>query len=414
MFGTLFLKECRQVLRSLVYYIYVVFFVLFMTSQMSSDGWEELREPVPGQPYYGETVTQDKTLIMEGTLAKLVEEVFYNSFATYPVGFYKEVKLTDSETVQAGEILERCTGKSLEELGEERKEHFVQYEQSGKEAMLAAAADYKVSVKEGFTYAEFETAMEEICALVGKGSSYEKKSYENSIYVPMTYEQAKEEYDDLCTKDLFTRAYMRLFCDYAGIVLAILPIFIGVSRALRDKRAKVQQVIFSKPASGAMIMISRYLANLVMLCLPVVITAFLLQQPFCYKAQTFGVQGDILAFLTVPCVWLLPEIMIVLALSFLITELTDTIWAVFVQTAWGIGSLFGAVTLVGDFGMKLIVRWNTLGKTALYISSRGELLRNRGYYCLLAVVCVILTVIVYERKRRKGKILYGKVRKTDV
>ena len=39
-----------------------------------------------------------------------------------------------------------------------------------------------------------------------------------------TYEQAKEEFDALCTQDRFTRAYMRMFCDYAGIVLAILPI----------------------------------------------------------------------------------------------------------------------------------------------------------------------------------------------
>ena len=413
MFGVLFWKECRQVLRSLVYYIYIVVFALFITSQMSSDGWEDLQEPVPGQSYYGETVTQDKTLIMEGTLADLVQNVYHNSFATYPMGFYKGVTLTDSETKQAEKILERCTGKSFAVLEEEMAEHFGRYSQDNMEEAMAAAANYKVPAKEGFTYEEFETAMEEICLLVGKGSSYEKKSYENRIYVPMTYEQAKKEFDDLCTKDHLTRAYMRLFCDYAGVALAILPIFIGVSRVLRDKRAKVQQVIFSKPASGTLIVISRYLANLVMLCIPVIVTAFLLQRPFYDRVQEFGVPVDILAFLTVPCVWLLPEIMTVLALSFLITEFTDSILAVFVQAAWGIGGLFGAASLVGDFGMKLIARWNTLGKTALYVSMEKELLLNRGYYFLLAVVCVVLTVIVYERKRRKGETLYGKIRKTD-
>lgn len=413
MFGVLFLKECRQVLKSLVYYIYVVVFVLFMTSQMSDESWAGLQEPVPGQDYYGDTVTQDKTRIMEGVLAGLVQDVYYNSFATYPMGFYKGVTLTDDEAAQAKEILERCTGKSYETLEEERFEHYMQYDQSNVEEVMAAQISYKVPVKEGLTYEEFETAMEEICRLVGKGSSYEKKKYENSISVPMTYEQAKEEFDDLCTKDRLTRAYMRLFCDYAGIVLAILPIFVGVSRGLRDKRAKVQQVIFSKPASGALVMVSRYLANLVMLCIPVFVTAFLLQQPFYYKAQTFGIQGDILAFLTVPGVWLLPEIMVVLALSFLITELTDTILAVFVQVAWGIGSLFCASTLVGDFGMRLVARWNTLGQTALYTSLEKELLFNRGYFFILAVVCVILTVIVYERKRGRGAEAYGKIRKAD-
>lgn len=413
MFGVLFLKECRQVLKSLVYYIYVVVFVLFLTNQISGDGWAELQEPVPGQSYYGDTVTQDKNLIMEGTLANLMQDIRFNSFATYPMGFYKGVNLTDDEAGRAKEILERCTGKSYETLEEELVMHYSQYDQSNMEEMMAAQASYKVSVKEGFTYEEFEAAMEEICRLVGKGSSYEKKSYENSISVPMTYEQAKEEFDDLRTKDRLTRAYMRLFCDYAGIVLAILPIFVGVSRGLRDKRAKVQQVIFSKPASGALIMVSRYLANLVMLCIPVFVTAFLLQQPFYYKAQTFGMQGDILAFLTVPGVWLLPEIMFVLALSFLITEFTDTILAVFVQVVWGIGSLFSTSTLVGDFGMRLVARWNTLGQTALYTLLEKEFLFNRGYYFLLAVVCVILTVIVYERKRGRGAGFHGKVRKAD-
>ena len=291
--------------------------------------------------------------------------------------------------------------------------YFGQFDQSRVEEMTEAWASYKVTVKEGFTYAEFETAMEEICDLVGKGSSYEKDKYENSIYVPMTYEQAKEEFDALCEKDRLTRAYMRLFCDYAGIVLAILPIFIGISRVLRDKRAKVQQVMFSKPASGALIVVSRYLANLVMLCIPVFVTAFLLQQPYYYKAQTFGIQGDFMAFLSVPGIWLLPEIMIVLALSFLITEFTDTILAVFIQVAWGIGSLFGATSLVGDFGMRLVARWNTLGETALFASLEKEFLLNRGYYFLLAIVCVILTVIVYERKRGKGETIYGKIRKAD-
>lgn len=402
MFEVLFLKECKQVLKSLVYYIYVVVFVLFMTSQLGSDGVERLQEPLPGQSYYGETATKDESLIMEGTLANLVQTLVYNSFATYPMGFYKEVKLTDGEMEQAKEILKRCTGKTWDVLKNELMEHFGQYDQSDVDEMQAATASYKVAVKEGFTYEEFETAMQEICHLVGKGSSYEKESYENGIYVPMTYEQAKEEFDTLCSKDRLTRAYMRLFCDYAGIVLAILPIFVGMSRVLRDKRAKAQQVIFSKPASGAAIIGSRYLANLVMLVLPVIVTAFLLQQPYYQKAQAFGVKGDIWAFLTVPGVWLLPEIMIVLALSFLITEFTDTLLAVFVQVAWGIGSLFGASTLVGDFKLRLVARWNTFGKASHFASLEKEFLFNRGYYFLLAVICVILTIVVYERKRGKG------------
>lgn len=400
MFGVLFLKECGQVLKSLVYYIYVAVFVFFVESQLSGEGLAALQEPMPGQSYYGETVTQDKTLIMEGTLADLVRDLSHNSFATYPLGFYKGVSLTMEEREQAEEILSRCTGKSMDELEEEMTMHFEGDAQSGMDVKMAAAADYGVSVKEDFSYEEFEKAMQEICHLVGRGSFYEKASYENRVYVPMTYEQAKEEFDSICLKDRLTRAYMRLFCDYAGIVLAFLPIFAGVSGALRDKRAKAQQVIYAKPASGALIVASRYLANLVMAALPVIVAAFMVQQPCYERAGAFGIQADMWAFLTVPGVWLLPEIMIVLAAAFLITELTDSIGAVFVQAAWGIASLFGASTLVGDFGLRLVARWNTFGKTMLYESLKGEFLFNRGYYFALAIVCVLLTVIVYEKKRK--------------
>lgn len=412
MFGVLFFKECKQVLKSLVFYIYVVIFVLFMTSQMGSDE-TDLQEPLPGQSYYGMIATRDEQQIMELTLAGLVEDVYHGSFATYPLGFYKAVTLTGHEEEQMKEILERCTGKDFETLKEEMIQHFSQYEQRTMEESMAAMSSYKVPAKDGFTYGEFQTAMQEVCEIVGKGSFYEQSKYENGVYVPMTYEQAKEQFDALCTQDRFTRAYMRLFCDYAGIILAILPIFIGVSRALRDKRAKVQQVIFSKPASGAMIIVSRYLANLVMVMIPVTVTAFLLQQPYYYKAQTYGIQGDIFAFLTVPGLWLLPEIMIVLALSFLITEFTDSIWAVFIQVAWGIGSLFSGNVLVGDFGLKLVTRWNTLGQGELYASLEKSLLVNKGYYVLLTFVCILLTVLVYEGKRKKGETVYGKIRKAD-
>ena len=90
----------------------------------------------------------------------------------------------------------------------------------------------------------------------------------------MTYEQAMEEYKALCSKDRITGATARLFCDYAGIILSVLPVFLGVTRCLRDKRAQVSQVIFSHRACALVIIASRYLANVCMAFLPVVLTAF--------------------------------------------------------------------------------------------------------------------------------------------
>ncbi len=402
MFFALFLKECRQLLKSLVYYIYVIIFVLFITSQMGDgDFVDDMVKPEPGQDYYGMAVSTDKQVIMENTLASLVLGVYQNNFATYPMGFIKHVVLGEEELEQAKDILVFCTGESYETLETRMQEHFAM-DQSTPEKAMQAQASYKVEVKEGLTYEQFCEKMEEMCGLLGRGSSYEKAKFENGTYVPATYEQAMEDYMELCNTDRVTGAYMRLFCDYAGIVLAILPIFIGVSGAIRDKRTKAEQVIFAKPVSGMTLLISRYLAAVCMVFLPIVVIAFLVQQPYLYMAQTMGISGDALAFLKYTVVWLLPEIMIVLALSMLLTYFSGNIVAVFVQTFWGIGSLFGAVTLTGDFGLRLVARWNNLGKSMEFLSQRKELFINRGYYAFLAVLCLFLAVFVYERKRKRG------------
>lgn len=413
MFGALFVKECKQILKSLVYYIYVIIFVLFLTGQMGDSEWvEAVQKPEPGQDNYGMTDSKDDNLIMENTLASLVLDLCDGNFATYPFGFIKNVQLNEEEAAQVKQILENCTGKRFEILEKEMEEHFKAYDQSSIEGSMEAMNSYKVSVKKGLTYEAFQKEMEAVCKLVGKGSSYEKEKYENASYIPRTYEQALEDYQALCETDKITGAYMRIFCDYAGIVLAILPIFIGVSGALRDKKAKAEQVIFSKQVSAVALLTSRYLANLLLVFLPVVVTAFLVQQPYLYMAGTLGVAGDGFAFLKYTCIWLLPEIMIVLALSLLLTEFTGNILAVFVQTFWGIGSLFGAVTLTGNFGLRLVARWNTIGKSMEFAAQKKELFLNRGYYALLALLCLALAIGVYEGKRKKGETLYGKICKS--
>ena len=60
MFLNLFTKECRQILSSLVFYIYIVLFVLFMASQMNEV--DVVSMPEPGQQDYGYTYTSEYLL----------------------------------------------------------------------------------------------------------------------------------------------------------------------------------------------------------------------------------------------------------------------------------------------------------------------------------------------------------------
>lgn len=84
MFLNLFTKECRQILSSLVFYIYIV---LFMASQINEV--DVVSMPEPGQQDYGYTYTSDKTAIMEGTLTDLFMDIDNSTFDTYPWGVSK-------------------------------------------------------------------------------------------------------------------------------------------------------------------------------------------------------------------------------------------------------------------------------------------------------------------------------------
>lgn len=409
MFGTLFLKECRQILKSMVYYLYVVLFVMFLSSQMGEVITERLERPEPGQESYGTVNSHEESAVMEKILAGLMMETERNTYATYPMGFYRGVTLNDTERNEIISILEECTGKSLEELEREEQEHYEKYDSSTMEGAIQAQTGYSVVPRESLTYEEFCEHMERVCEIIGAGSSYSREELEAGVGVPMTYEQAVEEFEALCEKDRVTGATARLFCDYAGIILAVLPIFLGVTRCLRDKRAQVNQVVYARRASVVQIVGSRYLANVCMAFLPVLVTIFVMQMPYQYHAKTMGVTPDTLAFLKYSVIWLLPEIMTVLALSFLITEFTENVISIFVQVFWAIGSLFASATLAGNFGFHLIVRWNALGDTGEFWSQRQELFLNRGYYFILAVLLLCLTFVIYEKKRREGETVYGKI-----
>lgn len=409
MFGTLFLKECKQILKSMVYYIYVIVLILFLTSQMSGDSVNDLQKPKEGQDYYGTTVSTDKTDIMERTLAELLQEVYRNSFSTYPMGFYKGVVLDDNELEEIKDIIEDCSGKDWNTLEKEMTEYYEAADQSTIEGTIQAMVKDRVEVKKNLSYDTFCKKMERVCELIGKGSSYEKKLLDAGVDVPCDYETALEEYHGILERDKVTGAYMRLFCDYAGIVLAVLPIFLGVTRCLRDKRSQAEQVIYARNAGAGVIQISRYLANVCMAFLPVLIVSLILQLPWQYQAETLGVNADILAFLKYDLVWLLPEIMVVLATAFLITELTENVISIFVQVVWAIVSLFNVGGLVGGFGGKLILRWNTVGAAAMFEQQKSQLYWNRGFYFALSLVLVVLTCLVYTKKRKEGETIYGKI-----
>lgn len=377
MFGTLFIKECKAILKSTTYYLFLACLVLFFVGQMESN--TGIAKPQKDQASYGYQYSKDPKVIMQYSIDILLQEFESETYITYPFGFYKEVHPSKSK-------------------------------QSKIEAIISEVLDENYDIKEDISYELFEAKMEKIDDILGGGSRYKASGLKSNAYIPMTYEDAMKEYEDILYNDKISGAYARLFCDYMGIVLAILPVFLAVTRGLRDKRAKAFDVIFSKKASSIAIVMSRYLATVSMVVIPVILLSISPALQSLYSAVNNGIKGDAFAYLRYIGGWLLPTIMITISVGFFLTELTNGPIAILVQGLWWYISMFmGAESLVGTVGYNIMPRFNTIGEHEVYKAILPQLVRNRLFYSGMGILLIIATIVVYHYKRKGALNYHGKI-----
>lgn len=398
----LFMKECSQTVKSLTYWLMVIIMVLFFASQMGQMDME--KAPEKGLEDYGVKPSKDKNIIMSATLGMLAGEYAEGRYTTYPIGFVKSVTLGKEEEAKVGEILKEATGLDKEEI-EEKIDEF--YENSG--GIITSRPVLEPS--ESLSYGRFEEIMQEVDDMLGGGSSYALDSLGDNGSEPKTYEDAVKEYEELVQKDGYTGGYARLFSDYMVIILGILPVFLAVTRELRDRRANMQELIYVRRSSSMTIIASRYLSMVVMILIPVFALSIQPLASCVTYAKTAGISVDYLAFAKYIAGWLLPTVMVVTALGMLLTELTDTALAVLVQGAWWFVSIFmGAKTMDGGrYGWNLIPRHNTILNYSGYQEGFSQLLTNRILYASLAVIAVSVTAWIYSQKRKGRMNIRGKI-----
>lgn len=414
MFLTLLKKECFQYLKSITYYIFLLALVMDFITQMGT--FEAVEKPEPGCDDYGSVRTTDKDLIMQDTLQELLAEYDRGEYITYPIGFYKRTILDDEEQVKVKEILLRITGLTEQEL----KSAYEEYEKAEAQILDQAASEGRavmwnemptvgVTIKEGLSWQEFSKEMKKLDMLLGGGSKYSEGELEFTT-APKSYEQALAEYKSLIKEDKVTNAYARLFCDYVGIMLAILPVFLAVTRALRDRKAQAEQVIFMAGAGSVKIVLSRFLAAVLVTVVPVIVLSCSTLMQSVYYAKRIQVQYDIFAFVKHIGFWLLPMILVSLSVGFFLTELTDSAIAILVQGAWWFISIFmNGMNLVGSVGWNLVPRFNTVGSFGIYQQMEEQLMKNRLFYTGLALVLILFTVIVYSKKRKGEFVSVGTI-----
>lgn len=383
----LFLKEIKKVVFSLTFLLYFAAVLAMYFTQFVPDCEMVIIKPQPGRESYGTTVKETPEIIMPKAINALVTEYLCGSFEAYPFGFYKEVKLNEKKKAKMQEIICELTGLTGEEL-----DAFTDFDQE--------AVFFEIKISDDLTYERFRELMGQADAVIGGGSRYSDDNIvRNFSVVPRTYEDALEEYNEIFEKDQITGAYARLFCDYLGIVVAILPVFVAAAFVAFDRRSRMEQLIYTRKISSAKLIGLRYLALCVTMMIPVVLAAVFAQMHIASLYSGYEMNHWILFGYAL--VWLMPNIMTAAAVGMLLTELASPLLAIFVQGAWWIleiSSQNGLVGIIGNF--TLVIRHNTIGKRALFLAERNVFIRNRIFYTLLPILMVLLTIMIYEKKRR--------------
>ncbi|MCI8410564.1 MAG: ABC transporter permease [Lachnospiraceae bacterium] len=416
MFGSLLWKECKMWLKSIIFYAYIILLFLFYVSQMGEG--TDFVKPEKNQADYGMTYSEDESVIMNETLKDLIEEYTRGYFETYPIGFYKKVILSEQEKSIISDCISELTGKARKEWEKEYDtyiEGYSGYMDEQGQFVEEEKVPWSLAVSEQLTYKEFKEIMKKVSDTIGAGSEYSENRLKSHGIVPKTYEQAMAEYEEVLEKDKVTGAYARLFSDYIGIVLGILPAFFVVTRGIKDRKNQVSGVIYSKKVSSGTIVLSRYLAMIIMMVLPVLAVSCLPMTQSLYIANNVGVVPDYLAYVKYVIGWLLPTILFVAALAFVITELTESMLGILVNgIVWFCAMFLGlSNSRLINAGWNLIPRFNGLGEYKLFQEMLPQLVYNRCFYTILSFCIIVLCVVIYDKKRKGGYQIHGKVFKNS-
>ena len=383
-------KEIKKTVLSITFAVFIIFLLAFAISQeVLNFSNEIITVPQQGEDY-GTQQKEEPELIMPAAFSSLYKEFTANEYIAYPIGFYKNVKLNDTDQEKMAEIISTLSGVPVDDL--------------------LNKSTIKVNLSADISYKKFKECMKQADNLIGGGSNYSENSLLNFSCVKITYEEAVESYNLIASTDKFTGAYARLFCDYIGIILSILPVFIAVAVCLKDRRAKMNDLIYARKISSFKLILSRYFAIIIAVMLPTVILAYISNSTI--WGQYSGMNLDYFAPLKYAIGWLMPSAMIAVAIGIFFTELTETPIAIAIQGLWWFIDLNAGVSRMGGVHtlFELTPRHNVLGNTQIFLDEFNTLVANRLVMSGAALLFVIATVIIYEQKRRGRFSGYGKIK----
>jgi len=455
----LLILECKKTVTNPIYWLFTIAIAFVFCLNYGNIDQEEIRNASsPSSIFYcaqnGQYAAEKGNLsekngqnqMMLAVTKKLLYCYKKNSYEYYPFGYIKEKVFSKSEQARVLKYLQEITGMDRAEILKDTEETIPKESSDSKDSSeiqisgqgayvakpetgsLNEAGQYTFQPEE-WEYVEnpsvsdrekeyhddfsiqvsfhrFMKIMDEINSMIGK-NSYFSKSLLNLYYgendmesSPITLKQHEEFYK----KDKITGAFARYYCDSIALAVLLLPVFVITASMAGDRRNKVMELVYTKSISSFQLIFIRYLANIGMMLIPILLLPLKSFIVLARYAASTGNTINMFAFPEYIIGWILPTLLFITALSLFLAVLTRSSISVLIMgILWilfkpSVGKMAGGNYELFDF----VIRHNTLKGFGRMMQQFHMLVINRILITGIAFLFVLLSVWIYQVKRRGG------------
>ena len=458
----LFGMECKKIAKSILYWVLVLALLAVSFYQYDPSVESELRRTNdPASVFYTATdgnYAEERDAVpnaamehamMIGATKLLMYNYRDNCYQYYPFGYVKEKTMSAKEQAVILQYLMELTGLSEQELAGAKdgagdtndtnigdvpisgggafvldpgkgginedgqfiirpdEWQYVPSDGTSSETPSQSSGSFEIQV----SFERFKEIMEEVNRMIGRNSYFSWTMLKLYYFgndmeeAPITERQHREFYEG----DRVTGAFARYYCDSISLRVLFLPAFVIVDLMLRDKRRKMRGLTYPRTISSAKLICTRYAAAVCMTMLPILILPVKSLVVLMRYCGSIGVQADALAFIKYTLAWILPTVLLIMAISLVVTALLENYTAILLAgLIWLVGNPTVDKLNGGNYGLfDLIIRHNTLKGYGRMMENIQMLALNRITISVIALALVGLAVFVYSKKR-KGGLTFGR------
>lgn len=370
-FLNLILKEFKQQLKSIAFYIFIAIALVFYFSQYNGS----VNRLVPPKQNSVYSVTKAKTEDEKVVIGyKTLNALLLDEYTYRYIPISKKVKLNDETLNEVKTFLDEIS--------------------SNKDVLSIKRSDINIDYDTMINF--MDSLDEELGGNTTLGEKY------RSFFREMTYEEACEEYEKLSNRSDITDGYGRLLSDYLGIVAAMFSVFVCVSSADRDKRDGVEDLVYSSNVNSVAYVLAKAIGVIISIMSVILFIGLAECIVFLNESIKYNIPVNILPLLKYLIIWVGPTVMFVVSLCMLIMMLIqNSIISIIIQ----VGMAFwceNSTQLIGDYGLsKFIIRFNSIGDIDIYNSCYKYIMYNRAFYFCISLIIIALSAVIWNIRRDK-------------